>query len=167
MTPEETFVRAWGESVLRQVDRVHQVSQEAARLNRQLDRDWDPDTDEVLSGVWRQYWTEGHTLVWATYQLEQWVARLATERGEAPQTYTLLKGVRNALEHLDQARLIDHVADPGEKGNSSLRRLPGGRLLIATGGDKLFGFLTLTELATIARERLDALENAQRPFPED
>lgn len=58
-----TFVRAWAESTIRQVGRVREVRQEAARLNRQLDREWDRDLAKALEPLWRQNWTEEHSLV--------------------------------------------------------------------------------------------------------
>jgi len=156
-----TFVRAWSESVLRQVARVKDVSREAAKLNRQLDHEWDPSTDEALSAIWRQNWTEAHALVWSIHQLDRWGRRLAEERGEEPpREHLVLRDVRNTLEHLDEARLDKgHVAEPGEdqSRNRSMRRLPGGRLYIATGG-KLFGSLELAELETIAREQLERMK---------
>lgn len=155
------MVHSWSESVLRQVDRVREVGRESARLNRQLDRDWDSELDAVARGVWRQRWTEEHALVWAIHQLDRWVRRLAKERGEeTPEEDPLLRDVRNALEHLDEALFEDeHTAKSGDdpKMNRSLRRLPGGHLGIATGG-KLFGNLELAELEAIARGHLDRLE---------
>jgi hypothetical protein len=56
----------------------------------------------------------------------------------------------------------DDVAEPGgdPKKNRSLRRLPGGRLNIATGG-KLFGALELGELETIARQQFGSAHPPQ------
>ncbi|MFG1626261.1 hypothetical protein [Kribbella sp. NPDC049227] len=128
---------------------MREVGRESARLNRQLDREWDRDLGEVASRVWRQRWTEDHTLVWSIHQLDRWARRLAKERGKPiPDEDPLLRNVRNALEHLDEALFDEeHSAEPGDdpKTNRSLRNLPGGRLDIATGG-KLFGNLELGEL---------------------
>ena len=144
-----TFVRAWAESTLRQVERVREVRQEAALLNRQLDREWDGDRAKALEPLWRQNWTEEHSLVWALHQLERWVSRLARERGLEPREPDAdLRDLRNALEHLDDAVLErGHLAEAGEdpKRNRSLRRLPGEKIAIATGG-RLFGTLDLGTL---------------------
>lgn len=156
-----TFVRAWAESALRQVERVREVRQQAARLNRQLDRDWDRDLARELEPLWRQNWTEEHSLVWTLYQLERWASRLARERGSAPvEPDAELRDLRNALEHLDEA-VLEHgyVAEAGEdpRRNRSLRRLPGANIEIATGG-KLFGTVNLRDLEAIAREQFERME---------
>jgi hypothetical protein len=154
-------VRAWAESTLRQVERVREVKQDAAELNRQLDRDWDEDQAKLLESLWRRNWTEEHALVWSLHQLERWWSRLALERSsEPPEANASLRDLRNALEHLDDAVLDPgHLAEAGDdlSVNRSLRRLPGGRLLIATGG-KLFGILSLDELEEIARDHFDRME---------
>jgi hypothetical protein len=156
-----TFVRAWAESTLRQVERVREVRQQAAQLNRQLDRDWDPDLARELEPLWRQNWTEEHSLVWALHQLERWASRLSRERGlEPPEPGAEIRDLRNALEHLDDAVLDrGHRAEAGAdpKKNRSLRRLPGETITIATGG-KLFGTMDLRDLEAIAREHYERME---------
>lgn len=156
-----TFVRAWAESTLRQVERVREVRQRAAQLNRQLDRDWDRDLAKELEPLWRQNWTEEHSLVWSLHQLERWASRLARERGLEPlEPDVELRDLRNALEHLDDAVLEHgHLAQAGEdpKKNRSLRRLPGENIAIATGG-RLFGTLDLRDLEVIAREHFERME---------
>jgi hypothetical protein len=156
-----TFVRAWSESVLRQIERILDAKEDARRLNRQLDREWDQDAEKALEVVWRRNWTEEHALVWSMHQLERWVSRLARERGSEPsQEHGVLRDLRNALEHLDEAMLDGgHVAEAGDdpRMNRSLRRLPGGRLMIATSGN-LFGTLSLADLEAVAREQHDLME---------
>src|SRR5689334_9457198 len=99
-----TFVRAWSESVLRQIERVKAVRREYAPISRQLDREWDDSLAEELSVIWRRNWAEEHALVWSMYQLDRWMRRLAQERGEEPPPENqLLRDLRNALEHLDEA----------------------------------------------------------------
>lgn len=157
-----TFVRAWAESTLRQIDRVREVRGRAASLNRQLDRDWDPARERKLEPLWRQNWTEAHSLVWALHQLERWATRLARERGLDPaEPDEQLRDLRNALEHLDEAVLDrGHLAEAGDnpRENRSLRRLAGSSLLIATGG-KLFGTLELADLESMAQEHFDRMED--------
>lgn len=157
-----TFVRAWAESALRQIDRVREVRQQAARLNRQLDREWDASLEKALEPLWRQNWTEEHSLVWALHQLERWASRLARERGVEPTAHNAeLRDLRNALEHLDEAVLNKgHLAEAGDdpKTNRSMRRVAGGNISIATGG-KLFGRLDLGDLETTAREHFERMED--------
>ncbi|MFF1920193.1 hypothetical protein ACFVW8_06400 [Streptomyces sp. NPDC058221] len=66
-----------------------------------------------LAANQRAMWAEDHTLVWAAYQLEQWQARLAKERGKpAPQRSEVLRLARNSLEHLVEARPEEDTASP-------------------------------------------------------
>lgn len=156
-----TLVRAWAESTLRQVERVREVREQAARLNRQLDREWDRDLARQLEPLWRQNWTEEHSLVWALHQLERWTSRLARERGlELSEPDAELRDLRNALEHLDEAVLVQgHLAEAGvePKKNRSLRRLPAESIAIATGG-RLFGTLALQDLEVTARQHFERME---------
>ncbi|USQ81570.1 hypothetical protein NF556_07970 [Ornithinimicrobium faecis] len=157
-----TFVRAWAESTIRQVQRVREIKQQAARLNRQLDREWDRDLATELEPLWRQNWTEEHSLIWALHQLERWTSRLARERGiELPEANAKLRDLRNALEHLDEAVLENgHLAEAGEdpQKNRSLRRLPGASITIATSG-RVFGTFDLQELEVLAREQFERMED--------
>src|SRR5918998_683258 len=67
-------------------------------------RYWEWLTEHQLYVGWIRLWTAQHHLVWAAYQLERWVARLARERGTtAPITDPMLADLRHALEHLDEA----------------------------------------------------------------
>jgi hypothetical protein len=88
-------------------------------------------------------------LVWAAHQLEQWSQRLASERGqEPPEADQVLKRVRDALEHLDDAEFEGFYAVPGDpsKRNRSLRALPDSRLMIAVGDELAFGLIDAKEL---------------------
>lgn len=160
------FVRAWAEAVLHQVSRVRALRAKNVvdSRNYERDEDWSP-TAEDLQRNFRSMWTEEHTLVWAAYQLEQWSQRLAKERGqEPPGANTVLKKVRDALEHLDDARFSGDYAVPGavEKGpysNRSLRALPDSRLRIATGGDLSFGLINPQELESRALAAVRAIED--------
>lgn len=158
-----TLVHAWSESVLQQVERVRAVRQEYAPISRQLDREWDDALADQLSVIWRRSWTEEHTLVWSMHQLDRWVRRLAQERGEEPPPENqLLTDLRNTLEHLDEAIFDeDDVAEPGvdRTKNRSLRRLPGGKFYIATGGVRVFGTVALDEVEQAARDHLTRLED--------
>jgi len=89
-------------------------------------------------------------LVWAAHQLEQWSQRLASERGQDPPKADLvLKRVRDALEHLDDAEFEGFYAVPGDpsKRNRSLRALPDSPLtMIAVGDELAFGLIDAKEL---------------------
>lgn len=146
---EETakyFVQTWAEAVIRQAARTRAIRKKFHTDNRNYDRneEWSPSEAE-LDAVFRACWAEEHTLVWSAHQLECWRARLAKERGEtAPPPNEALKTVRDALEHLNEARLEDGGASsPAERGGPgrALRRLPEGGLSFALGGGKLFEIL--------------------------
>jgi hypothetical protein len=135
------FVHAWAEAVVRQLERV-KAQREKSRIdlcNNERNEDWSPP-DEVVYRNFRAQWVEEHLLVWASYQLERWTRRLATERGEpVPEPDPVLAAVRNTLEHLDEAVFEEGQAVPGPLGrNTSLRSLPGARLWLALGGPGLF-----------------------------
>lgn len=169
-----TFVRTWAEAVLREVKRVRKIRKKDARDSRNHDRmeDWSP-TQEDLQRNFRSVWAEEHTLVWAAHQLEQWSQRLARERGqEPPEADPVLKQVRDALEHLDDAEFEGFYAVPGEAPsenaskrktkrdpNRSLRALPGSRLGIAVGGELAFGFINAKELEDRALAVVRAIED--------
>ncbi|MGW4505825.1 hypothetical protein ACWENO_14425 [Streptomyces sp. NPDC004436] len=140
------MVQVWAEAVIRQAERAQAIRKKAAIDDRNYDRneDWSPDEYE-LAANFRIHWAEEHMLVWSAYQLEQWRGRLAKERGEtAPPENRDLKLVRDALEHLSEARLEDFVAmPPAEKGfqGRALREFPNKMLAVQLGGGKLFELL--------------------------
>jgi hypothetical protein len=143
----EVFYQMWAEAVVRQVKRVQEARKKSDRDCWAFEKmeDWSPTTIELAENF-RALWAEEHTLVWAAYQLERWVQRLAEERGEEPpERDPVLADVRNALEHLDEAEFEGDNAIPGE-GSRSLRRLPDSRLAIQTGGRLAFGLIDVQEL---------------------
>jgi hypothetical protein len=98
------FVEMWAVGVTRQVARVRQTREKADFDWRAAERmeDWSPSELDIAQDF-RTQWAEEHTFVWAVYQLERWVCRLAEERGrETPPRDQVLANVRNALEHLDE-----------------------------------------------------------------
>ncbi|MEV6900281.1 hypothetical protein [Amycolatopsis sp. NPDC051372] len=122
MTNEAEFeaaglVETWAEAVLRQAERDNSAW---ADLNQAWDRfdradGWSSAGDE-RSKAFRQLWAETHLLVWSARQLESWVARLATERGEpVPTEDPWLKTLRDALEHLNEAEVRDGHAVAGQE----------------------------------------------------
>jgi hypothetical protein len=171
-----TFVRTWAEAVLREVERVREIRKKEATDSRNYERmeDWSP-TQEDLERNFRSAWAEEHTLVWAAHQLEQWSQRLARERcQEPPEGDPVLRRVRNALEHLDDAEFEGFYAVPGEilsedaskskrkskcDRNSSLRALPDSRLTIAVGGELAFGLIDAKELESRALAVVRGIEN--------
>ena len=155
------FVRLWAEAVLREVARVRDTRARAKVNDRNYQRmeDWSP-TEEDLARDFREQWAHEHTLVWAAFQLEQWQARLRTERGKQPEPeQPLLRTVRNALEHLIDAQFVDERAESpasnGQKG-SALRRLNG--LDIALGGESVFGHIDPAEVEAAALEVVRGIE---------
>jgi hypothetical protein len=135
------MVRTWAEEVLRQVRRVREVRERTAQEDRNFERleDWSPTWEEVLASYREQFAAE-HLLVWSAHQLERWDARLRRERGQQPRAQDqVLKLVRDALEHLDEAHFDEGDAvppPPRSKKDSTgraLRDLPGGRLPLTLG----------------------------------
>jgi hypothetical protein len=156
-----SFVRTWVEAVIRQHKRVREIQTANDRAWRNYERmeDWSP-TEEELSRGFRLRWAEEHVLVWAAHQVEVWSARLAKERGEpAPTPDPVLKLVRNALEHLDEAEFVEDAAVPGERGNRSLRLLPDQQLQIALGGPKSFGLVDFEEIERRAAQTVKAIDD--------
>lgn len=155
------LVHVWTETTLRHVERVRSAREEYSVLSRDLDREWDDALAARLSIQWRRLWAEEHELIWAAHQLEKWVDRCSLEQGKnAPPRNRALTDMRNALEHLVEADLSEEsVAAAGDgQRNRSLRRLPGERIHLATGGRKLFETLELDEIDSYARVHLAAVE---------
>jgi hypothetical protein len=74
-------------------------------------------------------------LVWASYQLERWNRQLSVARRETPPAEdAVLKQVRNALEHLEDAQFFNDTATarPGDK--RALAKLGGLPVVLADGG---------------------------------
>jgi hypothetical protein len=178
----ETFVQMWAEAVIRQVERVTELREEAARDGRNFERneDWSPSQEDLAANS-RAQWTEEQTLVWAAYQLERWAKRLADERGEdPPEADEVLANLRNALEHLDEAEFTDGSmpipgavggwgyslagsAAPGQgRKNWSLKALPSSSLNISTYegiGQPAFGLIDVDELRRRARAYVQKIED--------
>jgi hypothetical protein len=157
------FVEMWAEAVIRQLARVREGHKKyAADQWAYYGDDEDSPTAEDMAHNFRTQWAEEHMLIWASHQLERWIKRLAIERGQTPSPDDeVLTNVRNALEHLDEADLIDGYAVPGFLGsNRSLRELPDGRLSIALGIGRIGGgFLTVEELERRALAIVRKIEN--------
>jgi hypothetical protein len=159
----QSLVDVWAGEVRRLVPEVKELRQEYDRYSRALDHDWTL-AEEDLYRRWQRLWAAQHHLVWAAYQLERWVKRLARERRtKAPKPDPVLADLRNALEHLDEAELHEGTATASDKParTKSLRKLPGAQLLIGTGGDprQLFDLIDSDE---VERRALDVVTTADR-----
>ncbi|MGV9609391.1 hypothetical protein ACWDR2_37535 [Streptomyces sp. NPDC003631] len=158
------FVQVWAEAVIRQAERARAIRKRAALDSRNYDRneDWSPD-EHQLAANFRGWWAEEHTLVWSAYQLQQWRARLAEERGEsAPPENRNLKLARDALEHLSEARLDEDAATPpSDKGprGRALRDFPDKMLGLSLGGRTLFEILDPHKLDNEALEVVKSIED--------
>jgi hypothetical protein len=121
-------------------------------------------TEDDLAKDWRSLWAEEHMLVWAAHQLEEWSRRLATVRAEEPpERDQLLADLRNTLEHLHEVEFEDSCAvvppDASPRKHWSLRRLPHGRLVIGSGGRRVFDLIepeTVEERALAVVRKIDA-----------
>lgn len=151
----------WAEAVLLQVERVRQVRSKAEADGRAYDRleDWSP-TELDLMQNFRSQWAEEHTLVWAAHQVERWAARLAKERGQDPPPRDpVLADLRNALEHLDEAKFENGRAVPADKKSWSLKALPGSQLALETGHRLAFSLIDVGELEARALGVVATVEN--------
>ncbi|THA38140.1 hypothetical protein [Streptomyces sp. A1547] len=174
------MVQVWAEAVIRQAGRAQAIRKKDAIDDRNFERneEWSPD-EEQLAANYRLMWAEEHMLVWSAYQLEQWRGRLAKERGQVPPPENReLKLVRDALEHLSEARLDDLAAtSPSEKGpqGRALRQFPNQSLGLYLGGTKLFELLdphrvheeALKVVKSIETELLDRARDAYEAMMHD
>ncbi|SEP29678.1 hypothetical protein [Trujillonella endophytica] len=173
----EALVDVWVEEVRRLVPEVQAVREKYDRDSRAMDRNdsWPPLTEEDMFANWRRLWAAQHHLVWAAYQLERWVARLARERRQKkPKPDPVLADLRNALEHLDEADLDEFtaMATSNPARTTSLRKLPGGQLLIGTGGNprRLFNLIDSAEIeerAWAVTTSTDRLEQEGEDYAHD
>ena len=65
-------------------------------------------------------------MLWACHQLDQWLVRLDSEMAAPTPRRKMWKELallRNAFEHLNEAYFDSGLAEPGEKGNRSLRQI--------------------------------------------
>ncbi|MFD9000872.1 hypothetical protein ACFV0T_07865 [Streptomyces sp. NPDC059582] len=158
------FVQVWAEAVMRQAERTRAIRKKAVLDSRNYDRneDWSPN-EHQLAANYRVWWAEEHTLVWSAYQLQQWRRRLAEERGEpAPSENQNLKLARDALEHLNEARLDEDAATPpsakGPQGRA-LRDFPDKMLSLSLGGRTLFEILDPHQLDKEALKVVKSIED--------
>lgn len=169
------FARAWAERLTTQIEAAKTASHRLQEIDRQIEymEDWSSSESDYES-AFRALWVECVLTVWIADGLHRWLGRLAKEIGEDPPTpIPLLRDLRNALMHLDEASLDEEgpYADPqgtGIKGKS-LRELPKARLLIRTWspGSRLFDLIDVDQLDTMARKLLDQLEAELDAMAED
>ena len=170
----ESLVDVWVEEVRRLVPEVRAVRRSTTGDSRAMDRNdsWPPLTGHNMFANWRRLWAAQHHLVWATHQLERWVARLARERRKkVPKPDPVLADLRNALEHLDEADLDESTATASSNParTKSLRKLLGSRLLIGTGANpgRLFDLIDSEEIEQRAWTSTDRLEQEAEDYVAD
>jgi hypothetical protein len=163
---------AWAEEVRRLIGELYAVRKEHWDLLAAQERseDWSP-SDEMIARAFRRHWVASHQVVWAAYQLNRWAARDARDSGrEVPAADAVLKNLRDALEHLDEAEWQDDVTlGPPPEGagknkltGRALRELPGNGLLFGVGFDgTVLGLVDIDELDRRAAGIIEALDHAE------
>jgi hypothetical protein len=122
-----SLTRTWAEAVLRNVASMRRLRERADLQIRQAEygEDWSP-TAEDIAVTFREHWAAEHTLVWSAAQHHTWAIRLASElvgdhrRARIANSVDatnnrLLKDLRTALEHLDDANVEEYWAPREEK----------------------------------------------------
>ena len=171
------LTRTWAEAVLRQLKLVKEKRDVWHYYSVELDMggEW---CLPAIRATFRELWSAEHALVWMAYQMQKWVTRLGQEAaGDPHRSYIaekldtsedgLLRDLRNALEHLNEAHFADSRAvPPAIKGKRSwsLKRLPKQSLWIALGHHKLFGLIDLDVLEQRARAILKVLDAEIGPW---
>lgn len=106
-----------------------------------------------------QVWVRGYRLVMSAYQMARWEAarnRSAGQSDSSPDSE--VRALRNAIEHLDEARFTALVArrDPSDKRKRvSIDQLPGKELFLGFGSgytEAAFGVVDLAEVTSRARK---------------
>jgi hypothetical protein len=176
------LVETWAEAVLRQVGSYRNawslLNQAWDHFDR-ADNGWSPAADE-RSRAFRTLWAEAHLLVWSARQLEVWVVRLAKERAElAPAEDPWLKTLRDALEHLNEAKFRNGQAVPGRLALDTvaagrkwtkplwkaLLALPERSLETCVVDDgRLFGLVEPERLEKAAYEALERIESERLDY---
>ncbi|WP_250033620.1 hypothetical protein [Paractinoplanes maris] len=96
-------------------------------------------------------WTRGYHLIMGAYQMEQWLNAYLKASGtdvedtEVSEDRQIMQVLRNAIEHLSDARLGEAVARKDAANtkwkNPSIDKLPGGALFLGFGpGDHEYVF---------------------------
>lgn len=131
--------------------------------------DWSPD-DAEIDRQFGKLWTEQVSLVWMSFQLERWIARVYLDRGhDAPEPVAGLRDLRNALEHLDEAEFRDSEAVVDSAGHSrSLSRLPGAAIFIGTSSsEQLFDLISAHDLERVAKDLIGQLAAEMDEYVQD
>lgn len=106
-------------------------------------------------------WVEGHLLVVAANQMDNWARKAAEEDGHPlPEQLELLDKLRNTLEHLNEAKIAaergEAVADPDGRKHQSINELRGQALSlsVAAGFDGLhvFGVVHVAKIELQCRQ---------------
>lgn len=163
-----SFAARWARGTLLQAQRFREARELAHLRDWQFERleDWSPTWPQVLECL-HDAWVQAHLLVVAAHQLDAWARRLVENGGpEVPLAPTLLRQLRNSVEHLDQAVLGDEAAMPDltiERASWSLARLPGGRLALDGGlfaaQARAFGLVDIEEIENTSSATLRAIDD--------
>lgn len=151
----------WARSVQRDAHSYYQAAIKAAWTDRAIDygEEWSP-TEDDLARVLEDVWVRGYRLVMSAYQMERWSQVHQQITGGSEQPDDLLRKLRNAIEHLDEASFTDLVAqkgphDPKNKRKKwSIEELPGKELFLGFDAgytEAAFGLINLRDVTTRAR----------------
>lgn len=159
----------WARDVLRAAHSYYQSAVKAAWTDWAIERmeDWSPSQQDLAVSL-EEVWVRGYYLVMAVSQMEQWLgayrrlgspASAGGDEAEHMAHDELVKTLRNAVEHLSDARFAEVMAksDPANTRwkNPSIDRLPGGGLFLGfTPGDQdfVFGLVDLRVVYEKARK---------------
>ncbi|WP_157560839.1 hypothetical protein [Humibacter albus] len=137
---------AWAEAVLNQADALDTAEkQHNANLSMLERMDYDYPPDEGAS--FRCLWVTNHTFVWMVMQLAIWVEKAIADDAVAPPFSANLRNWRNALEHLNEALIMDSEAipDPTRGSRQSISEI-GSIRFGSVGGAHLASFATTDQV---------------------
>lgn len=164
------FAEGWSQATLLQYERYLAAQTELASSVRTAERmvfDY-PIDPTIEEHAWHRLWTEGHLLLISALQLENWIRRHNENSDEESQIATnsvqLLRTLRNAVEHLDEANIDEGHATPDESRNNknwSLSDLPKGKLPLSLSigrtNSHAFGIVEIKELEALAHDTLASI----------
>ncbi|MFZ3595030.1 hypothetical protein [Streptomyces sp. BH104] len=158
----------WARSVQRDAHSYYQAAIKAAWIDRAIDygEEWSPTEDDLAQAL-EDVWVRGYRLIMSVHQMESWAQAHQRITGGVEESDELLKKLRNAIEHLDQASFTDLVAQKGPPDPKSKRKkwsieeLPGKELFLGFDvgyTEAAFGLVNLRDVTERARPyaQLDA-----------
>jgi hypothetical protein len=170
------MLSTWAGMVTQDIRAYREATGYVAWLDRAIERmEEHSPRESSLPPAIEEAWTRGYRLVMSAYQLERWRVRRLKIEGRDCEEDTNLANLRNALEHLDEARLSFYQAipNPAIARPQSLKNLPDSRLFLGFHESytrALFGLISLEELEDRARSVLRATappEADYEPAPDD